>query len=188
VPLVLPEDGALRTDLLHVSQTHDLQWLLMDEAQLLLLRDGPGIACRKRGFGFLRVCAAVLAQVVLLVIGQPSGRYYLIDNFLLRLIAAGILMFLNVGDFKRLILGVVLLPIDELDEGDVLGKLGDVVAAEEDDDVVLGTLQPVLLVVLDDERVQTTVAVGVTAGRQQTRHVVAAVLVAAQRTVEVALH
>ena len=161
----------------------------MDQTKLLLnFWRRPRLA-RLQQLPLLRMSTTILSHLFLNTRLQLARGYNFVDDLLLGLIAVGILLFLNFGDFEGLLLGaVVLLDFDELDERDILGKLRDIVGLEIDHDIVLWTLQPVLAVLLDEQRVETALAVGVPAGRQQTRHVVAAVLAVTEGTLEVALH
>lgn len=103
-----------------------------------------------------------------------------------------VLILLDVGDLQRLILiaatVAMLLPLDQFDQRDVLGELCNIVAFEEDHDVVLWTLQSVLLLIFDEESIEATLAVGVAAGGEQPRHVISAILAVAQWTFKIAFH
>ena len=78
--------------------------------------------------------------------------------------------------------------LDQFDECDVFGELCDIIGPEEDDDIVFGALEAILMIIFDEERVEAALAVGVAAGREQARHVVAAVLTVAERALQVAFH
>lgn len=103
-----------------------------------------------------------------------------------------VLILLDVGDLQQLIFIAVtvamLLPLYQFDECDVLGELANIVAFEEDHDAVLGTLEAVLVLIFDEESIQTALTVGVPAGREQSWHVFGAVLAVTERTLEIAFH
>ena len=190
VTLMLPEQSTLVTDLLHIHQTHHLQRFLMDQTQLLFDLGGRLPLGTLQQLSLLRMIAAILSLFLLVTLLQPPRRYDLVDDLLFRLVPMGVLLLLNLGDLQRLLLRrvVMLLDVDQLDKRDILGKLGDVIGLEIDDDVVLGTLESVLVVLFDEERIETALTVRVAAGSQQARHVVAAVLAVTQRAFQVALH
>lgn len=73
----------------------------------------------------------------------------------------------------------MLLALDQLDQCDVFGELRDIIAAEEDNDVIFWTLQAKLMIIFDDKCVKAAVAISVPASCQESWHVVAAVLIAA---------
>lgn len=134
----------------------------------------------------------ILSQLLLLPGLLFFGRDYLVDDLLFGLVAVGVLVLLDVGDLQGLILVTVavavLLALDQFDQRDVLGELGNIVALEVDHNVILGTLEPVLVLVLDEEGIETALAVCVPAGREESRHVVGTVLAVAERTLEIAFH
>lgn len=103
-----------------------------------------------------------------------------------------VLILLDVGNLQGLILITVavamLLPLDQFDQRDVLGELRNIVALEIYHDVVLGTLESVLVLIFDEEGIETALAVGVPAGREETRHVVGTVLAVTERTLEITFH
>lgn len=66
--------------------------------------------------------------------------------------------------------------------------MGDLVILEVDNDAVLGALEPVLIVTLDNHGIETAVAVCVATGCQKSRHVLATVLVVAEGAVQVTIH
>lgn len=190
VALVLAEQCTFRANFLHIHQAHHLERLLVDQTQLLLNFGRRPRPARLQQLPLLRVRATIPSQLFLNRRLQLARGYNFVDDLLLRLVAAGVLLLLNVGDFEGLLFGgaAMLLDFDELDERDILGKLRDIVGFEVDHDIVLWALQPVLAVLLDEQRVEAALAVGVPAGRQQARHVVAAVLAVTEGTLEVALH
>ena len=111
-------------------------------------------------------------------------RYNLVYDLLFGLIAMWIFIFLYFGYLEW---GLILkggrgcfFAVNELDEGDVFGKLGNLVVLEVNDDFVLRAGKAELAVFLDDEGVKAAMAEGVAAGSQQSRHVVATVLVLAE--------
>jgi hypothetical protein len=103
-----------------------------------------------------------------------------------------VLILLDVSNLQGLILIAVtvamLLTLDQFDQRDVLGELGDVVAFEEDHDVVLWALETVLVLIFDEEGIETALAVGVPAGCEESWHVVGTVLAMTERTLEIAFH
>ena len=162
----------------------------MDQTKFLFDLGGRLPLGRLQQLSLLRMIAAILSVFLLVSLLQPPRRYDLVDDLLFRLVPMGVLLLLNLGDLQRLLLRrvVMLLDVNQLDKRDILGKLGDIIGLEIDDDVVFGTLESVLVVLLDEERIETALTVRVAADSQQARHVVAAVLAVTQRAFQVALH
>lgn len=116
----------------------------------------------------------------------------LAEDVLLGVVARVAVLGMYFGDFETFVLegrDAGVLGLYEFDECDVFGEVGEVGGVDVGGHAVLGTGHLVLFVLLFGYHgVQADFAVGVAAGGQQPRQVVAPVLVPAHPAVQLRLH